>query len=122
MVKLGKDNDKSPLPANKLVPLKRPKENRGTEEAASKALKTAKTSPARAKEASKKKFDLQASITKTREFLLSVWQELKKVHWPTRREVLIYTGVVLAAVGLVTLIIWLADSIFSQILRFILKV
>ncbi|RDV84912.1 preprotein translocase subunit SecE [Ammonifex thiophilus] len=122
MVKLGKDNGKGPLPASKLVPLKRPKEGKGAREAASKAPKGAKASPIKAKEASKKKVDIKASIAKTREFFLSVWQELKKVHWPTRREVLIYTGVVLAAVGLVTLIIWLADSIFSQILRFILKV
>lgn len=38
-----------------------------------------------------------------------VTNELKKVHWPTRKEITAYTAVVLVAVALVGTGIWLAD-------------
>jgi preprotein translocase subunit SecE len=39
-----------------------------------------------------------------------VWNELKKVHWPTRDQLLIYTGVVFVSVAIVALLIWIVDS------------
>lgn len=36
--------------------------------------------------------------------------ELKKVHWPTRQEALTYTGVVLATVAIITVLMWIVDS------------
>lgn len=63
---------------------------------------------------------LKEQAGSVRQFFLGTWQELKKVHWPTRREVVIYTGVVLAVVTIVMIIIWIADSIFSQILGLII--
>ncbi|RNC62990.1 MAG: Protein translocase subunit SecE [Candidatus Dichloromethanomonas elyunquensis] len=39
-----------------------------------------------------------------------VWNELKKVHWPTREQLLIYTGVVFVSVGIIALLIWVVDS------------
>lgn len=39
--------------------------------------------------------------------------ELKKVHWPTRKELISYTGVVLASVAAVAVMIWVVDSIIS---------
>jgi preprotein translocase subunit SecE len=39
-----------------------------------------------------------------------VWIELKKVHWPTRNQLLTYTGVVLVSVGIVAVLIWIVDS------------
>lgn len=53
-------------------------------------------------------------------FLQSVWSELKKVHWPGRTEIVVYTSVVLGSVIFVALLIWLADSILSRILELIL--
>ncbi|MDH7579078.1 MAG: preprotein translocase subunit SecE [Bacillota bacterium] len=53
-------------------------------------------------------------------FFQSVWGELKKVHWPNRSEIIIYTAVVLSSVTFVALLIWIADSIFSRILELIL--
>lgn len=73
------------------------------------------------KEVSKKKIDLGGVIRTVRQFFAGTWQEMKKVHWPTRRMVTIYTGVVLAVVTIVMVIIWIADSIFSRILQFIIK-
>lgn len=38
------------------------------------------------------------------------WGEMKKVHWPTRQETLTYTGVVLATVAIITVLMWIVDS------------
>jgi len=51
-----------------------------------------------------------------KKFFKGVISELKKVHWPGRREVVIYTIVVLVAVIFVGVLIWLFDLIFSQVL------
>ncbi|MEW6447871.1 MAG: preprotein translocase subunit SecE [Bacillota bacterium] len=72
------------------------------------------------REAVKRRSNFKEQVRSIRQFFSGAWQELKKVHWPTRREVAIYTGVVLAVVTIVMVIIWIADSIFSQILRLII--
>lgn len=54
-------------------------------------------------------------------YFRGVWGELKKVHWPTRREVVIYTGVVLVAVSIVAVLLWIFDSILSRVLQLIIK-
>lgn len=43
-------------------------------------------------------------------YMAGVYSELKKVHWPDRRQLTTYTGVVLVAVVLMGGIIWLFDS------------
>ncbi|MGI6588196.1 MAG: preprotein translocase subunit SecE [Peptococcia bacterium] len=50
-----------------------------------------------------------------------VMGELKKVHWPTKKEVSIYTVVVLVAVVLVGLGIWIIDSGISYLVKLILQ-
>lgn len=47
--------------------------------------------------------------------------ELKKVTWPTRQELFANTVVVLCAVVLVAAAIWVADTIFSLVIRAILR-
>lgn len=42
-------------------------------------------------------------------FMVGVWYELKKVHWPNRRQLLAYTGVVLVSVAFVAILIWIFD-------------
>ena len=54
-------------------------------------------------------------------YFRGVWGELKKVHWPTRREVIIYTGVVLVAVSIVAFLLWIFDSLLSRVLQLIIK-
>ncbi|MEW6183111.1 MAG: preprotein translocase subunit SecE [Bacillota bacterium] len=73
------------------------------------------------KEAAKKSLDPGRLIRTVRQFFAGTWQEMKKVHWPTRRMVAIYTAVVLVVVAIVMVIIWIADSIFSRVLQFIIK-
>lgn len=63
-----------------------------------------------------KKKPREGLVKSSRRYFEGVWHELKKVHWPTRREAIIYTGVVLVAVLLVGIILMVFDLILSQIL------
>lgn len=56
------------------------------------------------------------ALASGRRFLEGVVQELKKVHWPGRREVIIYTAVVFVAVVLIGAILWIFDLVLGQIL------
>lgn len=60
-------------------------------------------------------------LEEAKKYFKSVYYELKKVHWPTRREVLIYTGVVLVSVVIIGIIIWIFDSLLSRLLQLILR-
>lgn len=51
--------------------------------------------------------------TRIKNFFRNVWAELKNVHWPTRKQVLIYTGVVLVTIVIIMVILWVFDTIFS---------
>lgn len=53
-------------------------------------------------------------------FFRGVWSELKKVHWPNRKEIMVYTAVVLVSVFVVSIMIWIVDTIFSFLLSLIL--
>ncbi len=53
-------------------------------------------------------------------FLKEVRSEISKVIWPTRRETVVLTGVVLASVTLVAVLIWMVDTVFSRVIRLIL--
>ena len=60
-------------------------------------------------------------IEVVRKFVKGAYSELKKVNWPGRKEIIIYTTVVVVAVLFVGLLIWLFDSALSSILRLIIK-
>ncbi len=59
-------------------------------------------------------------MEKSKKFFRGVWSELKKVHWPNRKELVNYTMVVLAATLVVAAMIWIVDSLLSFFLEFIL--
>ena len=62
------------------------------------------------------------SLNKAAQFFRDVVFELKKVHWPTRKQLFIYTGVVLVAVAVMGVLVWLVDSALSySISNWILK-
>jgi preprotein translocase subunit SecE len=61
----------------------------------------------------------QRKKTGVRQFLKEVRQELKKVLWPTRRELVTYTIVVLVTVIVLTSYVFGLDVLFS---RFVLDV
>ena len=47
--------------------------------------------------------------------------ELKRVTWPTKKELLKNTGVVLTVVVSATILVWALDSVLSGALNLILK-
>ncbi len=49
-----------------------------------------------------------------RQFLREVRQELKKVLWPTRKELVTYTIVVLVTVVVLTSYVWGLDVLFTK--------
>ncbi|MEL7567206.1 MAG: preprotein translocase subunit SecE [Dehalobacterium sp.] len=53
-------------------------------------------------------------------FFRGVWAELKKVHWPDRKTVMVYTSVVLASVFIIAFAIWIVDSGLTFILNRVL--
>lgn len=57
---------------------------------------------------------------KAKRFFRGSLSEFKKVHWPNRKELLTYTGVVLMSVLFVSLLIWIVDTILSYLLGLIL--
>ena len=39
--------------------------------------------------------------------------EMKKVVWPTKKQVLVYTGVVLVTILIVMVVLWVFDTLLS---------
>ncbi len=58
---------------------------------------------------------------KTKQFLLEVASELKKVTWPNRKETLGATGVVLILVIIVSIYLGLVDYALSHLVRFLIR-
>ena len=54
------------------------------------------------------------------QFLKEVRTELNKVSWPTKNELLSYTGVVGLTVVIVCALIWVCDTAFAKLFRVIL--
>jgi preprotein translocase subunit SecE len=52
--------------------------------------------------------------TGARQFLKEVRQELSKVDWPTRKELISYTIVVLVTVTVLTAFVFGLDSVFTR--------
>jgi len=71
---------------------------------------------------------LQEQISKARDvvprtltFLQEVWAELKKVHWPSRKETYAATAVVLIVVSIVAIFLGGVDFALSQVMQVILR-
>ncbi|MDD7931322.1 preprotein translocase subunit SecE [Actinomycetospora straminea] len=53
-------------------------------------------------------------ITRLRRFLREVVAELRKVHWPTRRQIVVYTFVVLVFVAFMVALVAGLDWVFAK--------
>ena len=62
-----------------------------------------------------------STVGKVTGFIKESRAELQKVTWPTRQELFMNTVVVLVAVVLVAVSIWVADTVFSVLIRTILR-
>ena len=54
-------------------------------------------------------------------FLREVKVELKKVTWPTKKQLIAYTVVVFLTVFMIATLIWVIDSFFNVVFRWLLK-
>ena len=61
------------------------------------------------------------AINRLVKYLREVRLELKKVQWPSQREFIVYTGVVIATVVVFGLIFWGLDAIFLKILQLVVR-
>ncbi|BEH11399.1 MULTISPECIES: preprotein translocase subunit SecE [Geobacter] len=59
-------------------------------------------------------------IAKTKEFLTEVKAELGKVTWPTRKETVSTTWVVVAIVLLISVYLGVCDVVLAKLMRIIL--
>jgi preprotein translocase subunit SecE len=63
---------------------------------------------------------LKQPVTRSREFLEECWAELKKVHWPSRKEVQAATLVVVIGVLIVGLYLGAVDLLLTAAVRWVL--
>jgi len=67
------------------------------------------------------KFRRFGFFKKIKTFLKEVWLELKKVNWPTKKETIKYTLIVIVTTVVVALFLGAVDFLFTRFLnRFIL--
>ena len=59
-------------------------------------------------------------LVKLTKFLREVRSELKKISWPSKKELTANTIVVLVSVFFAATLIWIIDGFFAQILQAIL--
>jgi preprotein translocase subunit SecE len=59
---------------------------------------------------------LKQPVTRSREFLEECWAELKKVHWPSRKEAQAATVVVIIGVVIVALYLGVVDFVLSWVI------
>ena len=62
----------------------------------------------------------EKSTGKVKGFFKGVWSELKKVHWPSKKELATFTGVVLVACAAVALVISAFDWVISSLMNLLL--
>ena len=59
-------------------------------------------------------------IRKGIKFLKETKSELKKVNWPDRKQLTVYTGVVLMTVAIVSVYFWILDTGFLGLIQLLL--
>jgi preprotein translocase subunit SecE len=79
--------------------------------------KDAKKKSALAAAANRAKNTNKGNRTGIREYFRGVKVEVKKVVWPTRKELILYTWTVLITCVVFSLGIWVVDNLFLQALK-----
>lgn len=64
---------------------------------------------------------VKQSFGSTFSFFTDSWAELKKVKWPSRKEMISYTLVVMGTVIFVTIYFYILDLGISELLRLVFK-
>ena len=63
----------------------------------------------------------QTGVVRWKKFLREVKAEMKKVSWPNKQELASNTGVVFVSVVLVAVVIWIVDTMLTELLRALIK-
>jgi preprotein translocase subunit SecE len=66
-------------------------------------------------------FSVREKLEAGKQFLREVKTELKKVTWPSRKDTLTGTGVVLVAVFIIAIFLGIVDSGLSSLIRWVLR-
>jgi preprotein translocase subunit SecE len=66
-------------------------------------------------------FSIKSEFESAKQFLREVKTELKKVTWPTRKDTLSGTAVVLVAVFIIAIFLGIVDSGLSNLIKALLK-
>ncbi|MGG1519886.1 preprotein translocase subunit SecE [Paenibacillus oryzisoli] len=64
---------------------------------------------------------MRQSFGSTFSFFTDSWSELKKVKWPSRKEMITYTLVVIGTVAFVAVYFFVLDLGISELLRLVFK-
>ncbi|SDO96825.1 preprotein translocase subunit SecE [Paenibacillus sp. yr247] len=64
---------------------------------------------------------MRQSFGSTFSFFTDSWTELKKVKWPSRKEMITYTLVVIGTVAFVAIYFFVLDLGISELLRLVFK-
>ena len=60
---------------------------------------------------------IKQPVTRSVEFLQECWGELKKVHWPTRKETQAATLVIIIGVTIIAIYLGVVDFVLSWIIH-----
>jgi preprotein translocase subunit SecE len=60
-------------------------------------------------------------IDRTKRHFRNMVQEMKKVHWPSKKNIVVYTMVVIVACILVAALIWIMDLAIGGLMNLIIK-
>jgi len=60
-------------------------------------------------------------IERIKRYFRGMYQEMKRVHWPSRRDMMIYTAAVIGVSLIMSLIIYLLDSSVGALMGLILS-
>ena len=60
---------------------------------------------------------LRESLSQVATFVREAWGELRRVHWPSRKETRTATLVVILVVSVVSVFLFLVDATLSRLLR-----
>ena len=101
----------SARPAGKATAKDSEKVRPGGKDAAAKATESKKNRATPKRDRKEKKPSLLARLMR---FIREVWAELRKVIWPTRKQMITYTTVVLVFVAFMVALVYLLDFVFRK--------
>ncbi len=61
------------------------------------------------------------TVKRIKRFLHDIRVELKKVNWPTKNELFMFTGIVIAVILVIGAFFWVLDTGFVAVLKMIIR-